>query len=222
MAHSKQQVLALVVAGVAILGTLTACAGGGSSDDPTATVTATATKTTTATASPSTGGDSSASPSASSTDAAGGDTGGGTQAGTRCAVEQLRGGTAAGGGGAAGSVEITLTFTNTGSTDCTLQGWPGVSFVGGGNGTQIGSPATLDRSAAHDAQTLAPGGVVSVPLKIVQAGNFSNAECSPRDADGFRVYPPGSKTAMFIAATGYVACNDTSVSLLSVGAVTAG
>jgi hypothetical protein len=218
MSHSKQQVLALVVAGVAVLGTLTACAGGGSSDDPTATVTATATKTATATATPST----SATPIAPSTDAAGGDTGGGTQTGTRCDADQLSGGTAAGGGGAAGSVEINLTFTNTGSTECTLQGWPGVSFVGGGNGTQIGAPATLDRSAAHDTQTLAPGGKVLVPLKIGQAANYDNASCSPRDADGFRVYPPGSKKALFISATGYVGCNDTQVSLLSVGAVTAG
>lgn len=218
MLHSKRHAFALVITGVVVLGTLTACSGGGSSDEPTATVTATTTKTATATPSSS----SSSSPSATSTDAAGGDTGGGTQTGTRCTVADLTGGTAPGGGGAAGSVEINLTFTNKSDAACTLQGWPGVSFVGGGNGTQLGAPATLDRSSAHTTQTLAPGATVNAPLKIGQAGNYSNAECAPRDADGFRVYPPGSKQALFIAATGYTACSDTGVQLLTVQAIAAG
>lgn len=220
MQHSKRHALALVITGVAVLGTLTACAGGGGSDTPTETVTATATTT----ASPSSSASSSTSPSepsGGSTDAAGGDTGG-SQSGTRCTVADLQGGTAAGGGGAAGSVEITLTFTNTSSSSCTLQGWPGVSFVGGGNGTQLGSPAALDRSSAHETQTLAPGATVNAPLKIVQAGNFDPADCTPTAADGFRVYPPGSKQAMFIAASGYTACAKAGVQVLSVQAITAG
>lgn len=218
MLHSKRLALTMVITGVAVLGTLTACSNGGSSDEPTATVTATTTKT----ASPSPSSSTSPSePSSGSTDAAGGDTGG-SQTGSRCTVAELEGGTAAGGGGAAGSVEIALTFTNTGDTSCTLQGWPGVSFVGGGNGTQLGAPATLDRSSAHETQTLAPGATVNAPLKIVQAGNFDPAECTPTAADGFRVYPPGSKQAMFIAASGYTACAKTGVQVLSVQAITAG
>lgn len=47
--------------------------------------------------------------------------------------------------GAAGSVLIDLNFTNAGSTDCTLHGFPGVSFVGMDNGTQIGAPAVRER-----------------------------------------------------------------------------
>ncbi|MFZ7087175.1 DUF4232 domain-containing protein [Curtobacterium sp. RRHDQ10] len=216
MLHSKRLGLASVITGIVVLGTLTACAGGGGSPEPTKTVVA----TTTTTASPGPSG--SSSPSPTSTDAAGGDTGGGTQSGSRCTVSDLRGGTADGGGGAAGSTEIVLTFTNTGDSACTLQGWPGVSFVGGGNGTQIGAPATLDRSSAHATETLAPGATVHAPLRIVQAANFDAADCSPTPADGFRVYPPGSEQAMFIAASGYTGCANTAEQVLSVQAIVAG
>jgi hypothetical protein len=34
--------------------------------------------------------------------------------------------------------------------------------------------------------------------------------------DGFRVYPPGSKQSLFVAATEYTACRSTDVSVLTV------
>ncbi len=44
------------------------------------------------------------------------------------------------GAASAGSMHYELTLTNTGSTSCTGR-FPGVSFVGDGNGTQLGSAA---------------------------------------------------------------------------------
>ncbi|WP_258368560.1 DUF4232 domain-containing protein [Curtobacterium sp. MCBD17_013] len=200
---------------------LTGCAGSGSgSDRPTitATRTATATTTTTATASPSvTAGGSGTGGSGT------GDSDGSTSAaGGRCTTDQLSGGTAEGTGGAAGSVGIVLTLTNTGTTPCTLQGWPGVSFVGGGDGEQIGAPAELDRTSEHDTVTLGPGAQGQVALKITQAAAYDAAECSPQPADGFRVYPPGSKTSLFIKDTAYTACASGTVHLLTTGAVVVG
>lgn len=204
---------------------LAGCSGSGGGSGTT-TATATATTTTTATVPSTTGPSSTPSPSGTSTGGTG--TGGGatdgptSAAGGRCVVGQLKGGTAPGGGGAAGSVGIAITLTNTGTASCTLQGWPGVSFVGGGDGKQIGAAATLDRTSGHPTVTLAPGGSAQAAVKITEAGNYSSSDCSPQAADGFRVYPPGSTASLFIPATGYTACASTSIHLLTTGALTAG
>jgi hypothetical protein len=117
---------------------------------------------------------------------------------------------------------VTIVLTNNGSAPCDLQGWPGVSFVGDGNGTQLGKAAGLDRSTPHPTVTLAAGGTAKAPLKITQAGNYSADECKPKAADGFRVYPPGSTESLFIKNTDFTACTVATVALLTVGAVVAG
>lgn len=127
------------------------------------------------------------------------------------------------GGGAAGSFGLRLMLVNDGAASCYLQGWPGVSFVGGGDGTQLGEPATQDRSGRYDDATvvLEPGGSAYAPLVVEQALNYANADCQSRDADGFRVYPPGDEGSLFIEADDLVACT-TGVELLEVGPMQAG
>ena len=208
-----------------LVAVLAACSSGGPAPDPTVTATQTVT------ASPSTGTGTSASPSTAPTatpgpdgaSGGGGDLGEGSTgtASDRCTVSELSVDIADGGGGAAGSVGIAFIFTNTGSRSCTLQGWPGVSFVGDGDGTQIGASATLDRSSAHPALTLAPQDEVQAILTIAQAANYDDADCRPVTADGFRIYPPGSVESIFVAAGGSLvdACSSTSASQLSVGAL---
>ncbi len=139
----------------------------------------------------------------------------------QCATSDLTGTIGQGGGGAAGSVEVTLVLTNNGSGQCSLQGWPGVSFVGNGNGTQLGNPADFDRSAPHATVVLQPGGTAQAPLKIVQAMNYPEADCKPQKADGFRVYPPGSTESLFVKDGNVTACTTTTVNLLTVGALAA-
>lgn len=136
-----------------------------------------------------------------------------------CAGTALSGAVAFGNGGAAGSTEPDLILTNRGSATCTLQGWPGVSFVGHGNGTQLGAAAQQVRSSAHPTVTIRPGGSALVPLKVAQAVNFPKQSCNPVTADGFRVYPPGSRTALFIKATGFTACANPQAGVLTVSAV---
>ena len=140
----------------------------------------------------------------------------------QCATADLAGTIGEGGGGAAGSVEVTIVLTNTGSRQCSLQGWPGVSFVGDGNGTQLGKPAELDRSTPHPTVVLQPGGAAKAPLRITQALNYPEADCGPKPADGFRVYPPGSTESLFIKDANVTACTSNSISLLQVGALVAG
>lgn len=140
----------------------------------------------------------------------------------QCDTGDLSGTIAQGGGGAAGSVEVTLVLTNNGSGECSLQGWPGVSFVGDGNGTQLGAAAEFDRSTPHPTVVLQPGGTAQAPLRITQALNYPEADCAPKQADGFRVYPPGSTESLFVKDAGVTACTKDSVSLLTVGALVAG
>ena len=157
----------------------------------------------------------------------GGDLGEGAgDAASRCTVSELSGsvgdgGGLDGGGGAAGSYGVAIFLDNVGDRACVLQGWPGVSFVGGGDGTQIGNAATLDRSSPHEAVTLQPGDDVQAILRIVQAGNYPAADCEPTTIDGFRIYPPGSRQSLFVGASGSIfeACASTGVQQLSVGAL---
>ena len=109
--------------------------------------------------------------------------------------------------GAAGTDTVPIILTNRGSVSCTLQGWPGVSAVAGGNGTQIGPAATLDRSTPHTTVTLAPGAAAQATLTS-RASNAPNCDAKP--ADGLRVYPPGQKASLFIAYKNASACSVTS------------
>lgn len=152
--------------------------------------------------------------SASSTPAATSSTGFGT-----CAIGDLHVtlGTAS---GAAGSTTMPVYFTNTGSDPCELHGFPGVSFVGDGNGTQLGAAADEDQSVPITRHILKPGDSAHALLKIVQAGNV--AGCTTKTADGLRIYPPHSYDAAFVKASGLTACTNKDAHLLTVQPVTTG
>jgi hypothetical protein len=135
---------------------------------------------------------------------------------TRCTADQLDATVTDGDGGAAGSVLPYLVLTNTSSVSCTLQGWPGVSFVGNGDGTQIGAAGDMDTSSPHDTVLLAPGGSAHSPLRISNALNYSAADCDPLPADGLRVFPPGETESLFAPTTDLTACQDSSVHLITV------
>ncbi|MFJ7288442.1 DUF4232 domain-containing protein [Curtobacterium sp. NPDC098951] len=210
----------LAAVGIVAVGLLAGCSSGGTSD-PTATATETVTATPTATPSsvPS-GSSSSASAGGASTGSSGGSSNAGSSGtgSSACATSSLAGSIEAGSGGAAGSTYVHLVLRNTGSSTCTLQGWPGVSFVGDTNGTQIGNAATLDRAAPHPTVTLASGEEAVAPLKVANSENYPESTCDPTSPDGFRVYPPGSKASLFVPYTEFAACRSKDVTELDVQA----
>lgn len=106
---------------------------------------------------------------------------------------------AADGGGAAGSNYVLLTFRNSGGQTCTLSGYPGVSFVGHGDGTQLGIPAVRSNATTPKTVRLGAGKSTTALLQIVNAGVYDAKQCAPTTADGFRVYPSGSKDAAYVA-----------------------
>ena len=128
-------------------------------------------------------------------------------------------------GDGAGQRGAFVVFRNTSSSPCHLEGTPGLSLVGDGNGTQIGRPAARGSSGAK-LVTIAPGkyALADVTYTYVDknGGNFSDGNghdetCQAKAADGYRVYPPHSYRAYFTDAKMY-ACS-TSVHWISVGAV---
>lgn len=116
--------------------------------------------------------------------------------------------------GAAGSVYYTLVLTNHGSAACILQGWPGVSFVTGSGGQQVGAAARRFPGTAS-AITVAPGQGAGAELQITQASNYGTP-CQITPVTGLRIYPPNQTGALFVAHTDQ-ACANTSDVTLQVG-----
>jgi len=119
----------------------------------------------------------------------------------------------AGGQGAAGHVLGRIVLRNTSQRSCWIQGYGGLSYVGGSHGRQVGAAA--DRTASATPRTLvAPGERVRSQVDETSTGPYSDQECRPRKVAGFRVYLPDETRSQFVAhpTTG---CADTDVHLLS-------
>ncbi len=106
-----------------------------------------------------------------------------------------------GGEGAAGTFYRDLRFTNAGGRTCRIQGFPGVSYVAGADGHQVG-PAAFREGAKGPAISLKPGMTVSASIGFVQVRNFDPAVCKPVSVRGLRVYPPHEYDSMFLPAPG--------------------
>lgn len=129
-----------------------------------------------------------------------------------CMTAQLSGIRAPGSGaGMGGQQDNKIVLTNTSTTACTLQGWPGTSLVSGAAGQQIGAPASFRRDTAHPTVTLKPGGSADAAfsLRTVVKSDTQTGSCTtPTAVGGLRVYPPSQTKALFIPAP-YVVCPST-------------
>jgi hypothetical protein len=189
------------IAGVMAVGLLTAACGNpatttASSDTSTTASSTTATSTTTASSAPAGTGVNTATGS-------GGDGSGGASAGNgQCLSANLKV-TAGGGNAGAGHSFIPIVFTNTGAQPCTIAAYPGVSFVAGDDGHQVGDPASRV-SAPTPTVTLQPGQAASAALSIANVGVYDPAQCQPVTVRGLRVYPPNNTAALFVPLSGGV------------------
>jgi Protein of unknown function (DUF4232) len=100
--------------------------------------------------------------------------------------------------GTAGSIYQVIDFTNVSGADCTMFGYPGVSFVTGPGGSQIGLPASRNRTSTPKQITLAPGDVVNAVLQVVDALNYPKKDCLPVNAHWLRIYPPGDFSPLYL------------------------
>jgi hypothetical protein len=118
----------------------------------------------------------------------------------RCTTAELTGSLGPG-EGAAGSVYRTLLLTNTGGRACELTGFPGVSYVTGDGGQQVGPAAAMSGERGGPVR-LAAGAAAGAELKLVNVANYDAAVCRPTPVRGLRVYPPGDTAALFVPAEG--------------------
>ena len=103
--------------------------------------------------------------------------------------------------GAAGSIYYPLEFTNTSALACTLYGYPGVSFVTGTGGRQLGGAAVRNATFPARLVTLGPGATAHASLQVVIAQNYPTATCKPVTAHWLRIYPPGQYVPLYLGFT---------------------
>lgn len=96
---------------------------------------------------------------------------------------------------------------------CSIRGYGGLSYVGGGDGTQIGAPADRDPSRARTI-VVRPGQKVVSVVSAAVASAYPLHRCRPAHVDGFRVYVPDETHSQYVAhpTTG---CRNERVHLLS-------
>jgi Protein of unknown function (DUF4232) len=118
----------------------------------------------------------------------------------QCATSALRGSIGPA-NGAAGSIYYPLEFTNVSGAACTMFGYPGVSFVTGVSGGQLGGAAVRNPTFAPRTVTVGPGATVHAALQVVIAQNYPPATCDPVTAHRLRVYPPGQTAPLYVSFT---------------------
>ncbi|MGH3470351.1 MAG: DUF4232 domain-containing protein, partial [Thermocrispum sp.] len=91
--------------------------------------------------------------------------------------------------------------TNKSGSACVIQGFPGVSFVAGNDGHQVGAAAYRD-GAKGSPVTLKPGATAYAAVGFTQVRNFDPADCKPTPVRGLRVYPPQETESMFLRNSG--------------------
>ena len=90
-----------------------------------------------------------------------------------------------------------IVLRNVSDTACTIRGYGGLSFVGGGDGTQIGAAATRTPSKVRSI-LVRPGQRVVSDLSATSAAPYPRRRCRPAHVDGFRVYLPDETRAQYV------------------------
>ncbi len=106
-----------------------------------------------------------------------------------------------GGDAAAGTVYRKLVITNTSGHQCTVQGFPGVSYVTGADGHQVGEAAFRAGEKGGPVQ-LNNGETAFADLGFVNVRNYDEAACKPTETRGLRVYLPQETASNFVALQG--------------------
>jgi hypothetical protein len=101
----------------------------------------------------------------------------------------------------AGSLYRPLRITNSSSKPCTIQGFPGVSYVAGADGHQVGKDAFREGTKGN-AVKLDPGQTAAADIQFVNVQNFDSSTCQPTTVKGLRIYLPQETASNFVPAEG--------------------
>lgn len=101
----------------------------------------------------------------------------------------------------AGSTFRPLLIKNTSSKPCMIQGFPGVSYVGGTDGHQVGKDAFREGTKGN-AVKLNPGQTAAADIQFVNVQNFDPGTCQPTQVKGLRIYLPQETASNFVPSEG--------------------
>lgn len=116
-------------------------------------------------------------------------------------------------GGAAGSVYGRMRLTNESDHACVTGGFGGISYVGDGDGTQIGRSAVRERAAQARSYVVRPGQRLVSTVRMSNADNYPASTCRRARVDGFRVYVPNATRSQFVRFR-TIGCRNHAVHLL--------
>jgi len=102
------------------------------------------------------------------------------------------------GGGALGTRYGRIVLRNTSGHACHTGGYGGISYVGDGNGTQIGAPARRIDASEVATYVLQPGQRLRSTIGESEAGNYPRKRCHPAHVDGFRIYVPNATASQYV------------------------
>jgi hypothetical protein len=105
------------------------------------------------------------------------------------------------GDAAAGTSYRPLVMTNTSGAKCTIQGFPGISYVTGADGHQVGKDAYRDGTKGAPI-VLNKGESAAADIGFVNVHNYDPSTCQPTEVKGLRVYLPQETASKFIDAPG--------------------
>jgi hypothetical protein len=100
--------------------------------------------------------------------------------------------------GAAGSIYVTLDFTNVSSSPCTLYGYPGASLASS-SGTEISPGASRSTTTAASLVTLDAGSTAHAVMQIADAGNYDASSCDPKPTTEIKLFPPDQTAALYVS-----------------------
>jgi hypothetical protein len=102
-----------------------------------------------------------------------------------------------GGDAAMSHVYGRIVLRNTSQEACWVRGYGGLSYVGGGDGSQVGAAA--DRTPSPKPKVvLQPGDKVRSAVVETSFSPFPAGRCRPQHVEGFRVYVPDETRSQFI------------------------
>ncbi len=106
-----------------------------------------------------------------------------------------------------------IVLRNVSDHACRTGGYGGLSYVGGGDGTQVGAPADRVPGTVRSI-VVAPGEKVVSAVSETVASVYPRRECRRAHVDGFRVYVPNETHSQYVKhpTTG---CRNVRVHLLS-------
>jgi hypothetical protein len=108
-------------------------------------------------------------------------------------------------GAATGTDYIALVLTNTGSDDCALVGYPGVTFLDA-HGQQVGLPAQRDETSKPRRVVIGAGEKAHAQLSFPNP-DFFGSGCGGTHAKQVQVFPPDQTSSLRADVDAYV-CTD--------------